>query len=117
MNLDFNLDAKDFFGALGITEEDYEILAIFKRVYYTELEGQAISKKKEGKLNKFQLQKYIAQLSSRSKMFKIGLEWLKESKRKDQVTILLLADIIFSMADETPLSSPLPKKQKKGQYN
>ena len=117
MNLDFNLDAKDFFGALGITEEDHEILAIFKRVYYTELEGQAISKEKEGKLNKFQLQKYIAQLSSRSKMFQTGLEWLKESKRKDQVTVLLLADICFRIADETSLPSPLSGKQKKEQYN
>ena len=117
MNLDFNLDRKDFFGALGITKEDYEILAIFKRVYYTELQTQAVSKEKEGKLNKFQLQKYVAQLSSRSKMFKIGLEWLKESKRKDQVTILLLADIIFSITAETSLSNPLPKKQKKEQYN
>ncbi len=117
MNLDFNLEAKDFFGALGITEEDHESLAIFKQVYYTELQEQAISKEKEGKLNKFQLQKYIAQLSSRSKMFKTGLEWLKEFKRKDQVTILLLADIIFSIAAETSLSNPLPKKQKKEQYN
>jgi hypothetical protein len=119
MNLDFKLDEKDFFKAIGITEEDEKAFVLFKRMYYFELTKQFQSKKTENKLNDFQLKNYALKLSSHSKMLQTGLEWFKEHKRKDQMTVLLLGDIFSKLiAQSYPEGRKLKDEQlKKGIIN
>ena len=99
MNLEFKSDEKDFFKAVGITAEDENIFMQFKKMYYLELTEKFKSKKTEQKLNDFQLKKFALGLSAHSKMLQTGIEWFGEHKRKDQLTILLLGDIFFRMAN------------------
>lgn len=98
MNLQINPEEKDFFRAIGITKEDEETFALFKKMYYSELTQMFQSKKAEGKLNSFQLKKFALEISTHSKMLHSGLSWFKEHKREDQLIVLLLGEIFFKLA-------------------
>ena len=114
MNLDFKLDEKDFFKAIGITEEDEKAFVLFKKMYYLELTGQFQSKKIENKLNDFQLKNYALKLSSHSKMLQTGLEWFKDHERKDQLVVLLLGDIFLRMFGHEKHPKATDKQSKGG---
>ena len=111
MNLEFKSDEKDFFKAIGITAEDEEIFMQFKKIYYSELTEKFKSKKAEQKLNDFQLKKFALGLSAHSKMLQTGIEWFKEHKRKDQLTVLLLGDIFFRLATSGMRANLPPEKK------
>ena len=113
MNLDFKLDEEDFFKAIGITKEDEEAFKTFQQLYYAELGEKFQSKKLEGKLNDLQLKKEALKLSSYSKMLETALEWWKDYKRKDQLTILLLREIFFKMTASHIKTQDFLKKSQK----
>ena len=109
MNLEFKSGENDFFKAIGITKEDEEIFVQFKKLYYTELGEKFKSMKYEKKLNAFQQKKLSLELSASSKMLQTGLQWFKDHKRKDQLTVLLLGDIFFRLAGSAMKAKQIKK--------
>lgn len=111
MNLEFNPDEKDFWKAIGVTEEDEKIFIHFKSLYMQELNDKFRTEKAKDKLNAFQLKRLALQLSSFSKMLQTGLEWFRGHAREDQLTVLLIAEIFATMESNKAHSQEFKHKK------